>query len=259
VKKTQAKKKQSESREVDDVPRRDAPTADREIETLLEQARRHLDEAKRLKGESLALGRRSVHEFYEAGRVLATIREKLKPTQHSWVGWQRKNKLSRNRVNLAIRLFEAVQDAAELERFRTIRQALRHYGLEKAPDETPPAETPPTQVVEADAATGGNHDDAADEQAEEGEDQDEPEGQKDEKQTPASPHGTPTPFLKARIRVERKTIVIDAGEIRSSLLLPREGTVRVVPRWRAELKLAVDGGEAVLIIPGLEVPGVAAG
>lgn len=252
-KKKQVKPQGSESDEVGVVPREDTPAKDWSLRKLLEHARHHLDEAKRLNGEAVALCRRSVKEFYQAGRILAIIREKLKPTHHSWVRWQRKNKLSRNRVNLAIRLFEAVRDPAELEAFKTIRGALRHYGIEKTPDETTPDETPTTADHQTDAAANrGDQNDAAGEQAEEVEDRDQTEEQKGEEQIGV-------PCLKGKIHVEKKSIKIEAGEISSTLLLPRSGVVRVVPRWRAELKRAVDGGDAVLIMPGLEVPDVAAG
>lgn len=55
MKKTQAKKQQSESRKVDVIPHGSRLAADREIETLLEQARRPLGEAKRLNGQAVAL------------------------------------------------------------------------------------------------------------------------------------------------------------------------------------------------------------
>ena len=51
----------------------------------------------------------------------------------------------------------------------------------------------------------------------------------------------------------RGSMDFDAGKVRVGRVLPFKCVVRIVPRWRADLRLAVESGEAVLILPGMEV------
>ncbi len=250
AKKTQDKKKHSESREVENVTRDDTPAADWTVERLAAYARGRMAEADQYEEMAFGYGRRSVQEFWLAGRALALISDKLKP-EKQWVGWQETCGMSRNRVNQAIRLSRKAKSLDELKDFATIREALVRFKIEK--ERTPAT---PTKAPAGPPQNRDGQNDEADERGGHKDDEDQAGAGKDDEQPDTPPQ---VPFLQAKIRVERKNIVIDAGEIRSKLLLPRDGTVRVVPRWRAELMLAIKDGVAVLILPGLEVSDVATG
>jgi hypothetical protein len=232
-----------ESSGVDNIPQRETPNEGWTVEELTQYARSRLADSGRLEDQAVRLGRRSVVEFYEAGQALSLIRDKLKPQKNSWVAWQDKCGLSTTHVNRAIRLFEKADGPDDLTRFTTVRQALEHYGIEK------PRKAKPGK--EANGPPGRPTPDHEDEDAEGTGGKDEPG--EEEKQPPTPPQDTQVPCLQGKMRVERKAIVIDTAKLRSKLLLPRDGTVRIVPRWRAELKLVIDAGQAVLVLPDLEV------
>jgi hypothetical protein len=233
-----------ESSEVDNIPQRETPTPDWTFEELTQYARSRLADSVRLEDQAIRLGRRSVMEFYEAGQALSLIRDKLKPQKNSWVTWQRESGLSTTHVNRAIRLFEKAEEPDDLTPFATVRLALEHYGIEKPRKAKPenewkanPPSPPPAQErededmgkPEDDLSTGG------------------------EEKPPTQTQAVQVPCVEGRMQVKRTSISIEAGKLRLKRVLPLRCPVRIVPRWRAELKLVIDAGQAVLVLPDLEV------
>src|SRR4051812_16841371 len=104
MKKKQARKK---SAQVDDLPSRKTPDADWDLKNLERYALDRLAGSKECEEQVLKLGRRSVEEFYEAGRALKLISDRLKP-EGRWTEWQNKNKVSTTQAHRAISLFEEV-------------------------------------------------------------------------------------------------------------------------------------------------------
>jgi hypothetical protein len=253
TKKKQVKPHKSESSEVDNVLRDDTPAADWTVERLAAYARGRMAEADELEEKAFRYGRRSVQEFWAAGRALALIRDKLKPEKNKWVAWQNTCGLSRNRVNQAIRLAEKAKGMDDLKDFDTIREALVHYEIEKPRQPTTPQ--PP-------AGPPQKRDDAADVKGEH-EDEDKGSAQKDEEQSPTPPQDPGVPCVSGKLRVEKRgkktSFVLEDVEIRMNRVPPCKFDVRIVGRWRVELRAALDRGEAVLILPGLEVPDATAG
>lgn len=251
-KKKQVKPQKSEISGVDNVLRDDTPAADWTVERLAAYARGRMTEANELEKMAFNYGRRSVQEFWHAGRALKLIADKLKP-EKQWVGWQETCGMSRNRVNQAIRLSQKAKSLDDLKDFDTIREALVHYEIETprkpATPTKPPAGPPQKRIDQADAK--GGH-----------EDEDEATAQKDEEQPPAPPQGTPVPCVKGKLQVERRgkktTFKLEDVEVRMNRVTSRID-VRIVSRWRADLRLALENEEAVLILPCLEVPDATAG
>lgn len=101
----------------------DLPTADWSQERLTDYALKRLD---RFHG----LMRRSAVELFHYGHALTLIRDRTKPL-NMWVGWQKQHKLSRQVVNEAIRLYEAVGGDVDALEGLTITEAKVRFGIIK--------------------------------------------------------------------------------------------------------------------------------
>ncbi len=229
------------------VPSRNTPTADWSVEDLAQYVQGKLHEADRLGEMAIDLGRRSVLALFEAGRGLVLIRDKLLPRK-GWVAWQREAGLSRTQVNRATRLYEAAGDADALAPFATIGEALSRFGIEEKRPPGPRVSFP-TPSKEPEEGT----DDTEEPEEDADGDSEQPMPPKEEKQPPTQAQAEQVRCVEGRMEVKRNAISIEADKLRFKRVLPIKSPVSIVSRWRAELKLVIDAGQAVLVLPDLEV------
>lgn len=89
-----------------------------------------LNEAKRLHGEMIQLGRRSTVQIFRAGHALSIARQKVKWGQ--WDRWLKEHNIKRTTAWEAIQLYERA-GSEEAIRNLTWAQAKRRYGITKSP------------------------------------------------------------------------------------------------------------------------------